>query len=517
MKSSRELYGLINFGELRKRLGSQLDDKTGVKLRELIFKGHTTVRVKGKIHRLRTPTCAALKRLNEDNAGLRNTSGTVDGVKSSKEVEASVPSKLTLNLHPASREDFERVHLNALTNASVTLTVRPSRCLASVIEHLEAKWRPLDEHRLKSIFPSAAGLKSSDLEEELWLMPKPGSKLASPSISVIGPTTSASLSLSNLQTKLEAQSESEPSSTKSSESPPTTTMEDFDSSEQLTTQEQQQQDNNKSDIDMPGGETTTTTTTTDQSHNIKSEEQQQGGGCYNNSDKELQSQQQQQQQQQESTSSVNNSSWNLQSAKCLSIGELFLMLGIQTAKGVLELQYTWKKKKTLIIGVNPLLLIGVIHPSSTPLNPVNPSILSSLARLASSELAKKQTAKSIGGSNNSPSVNKASIPNGTSPKASSKSLSFERPNSPLLVQHPVLSSITETPSQPGNAAGSDENTTGYEFRRPSVPLPKPTIQQQQQHQAFRQQFENLMPRYNMRKGRPLSRPKRTQPIGMYQQ
>ena len=38
-KSSRELYGLINFGELRKRLGSQLDDKTGVKLRELIFKG----------------------------------------------------------------------------------------------------------------------------------------------------------------------------------------------------------------------------------------------------------------------------------------------------------------------------------------------------------------------------------------------------------------------------------------------------------------------------------------------
>ena len=39
-KSSKELYGLINFGELRKRLGSQLDDKTGVKLRELVFKGN---------------------------------------------------------------------------------------------------------------------------------------------------------------------------------------------------------------------------------------------------------------------------------------------------------------------------------------------------------------------------------------------------------------------------------------------------------------------------------------------
>ena len=46
-KRSKELYGLINFGELRKRLGSQLDDKTGVKLRELIFKGHTNVKIKG--------------------------------------------------------------------------------------------------------------------------------------------------------------------------------------------------------------------------------------------------------------------------------------------------------------------------------------------------------------------------------------------------------------------------------------------------------------------------------------
>ena len=71
-KSSKELYGLINFGEFRKRLGSQLDDKTGLKLRELIFKGHTSVKIKGKTHRIRTPTCPALKRLNETNAGLNN-------------------------------------------------------------------------------------------------------------------------------------------------------------------------------------------------------------------------------------------------------------------------------------------------------------------------------------------------------------------------------------------------------------------------------------------------------------
>ena len=83
-KSSKELYGLINFGEFRKRLGSQLDDKTGLKLRELIFKGHTSVKIKGKTHRIRTPTCPALKRLNETNAGLNNRytfkkSGNVQG------------------------------------------------------------------------------------------------------------------------------------------------------------------------------------------------------------------------------------------------------------------------------------------------------------------------------------------------------------------------------------------------------------------------------------------------------
>ena len=45
-----------------------------------------------------------------------------------------------------------------------------------------------------------------------------------------------------------------------------------------------------------------------------------------------------------------------------------------------------------------------------------------------------------------------------------------------------------------------------EFKRPTLPpLSKPTIQQ---HQAFRQQLVNLMPKYNMRKGRPISRPKR---------
>ena len=43
-----------------------MDGKTAVKLQELVFKGHTTVKVKGKYVRLRTPTCSALKKLSEE-------------------------------------------------------------------------------------------------------------------------------------------------------------------------------------------------------------------------------------------------------------------------------------------------------------------------------------------------------------------------------------------------------------------------------------------------------------------
>ena len=65
-KSCCELYGLCNYGVLRKKLhGSQLDDKYGANLQQLIFEGHTTVRVRGRMYRLKTPTCAALKKMKD--------------------------------------------------------------------------------------------------------------------------------------------------------------------------------------------------------------------------------------------------------------------------------------------------------------------------------------------------------------------------------------------------------------------------------------------------------------------
>lgn len=135
-KSSKELYGLINFGELRKRLGSQLDDKTGMKLRELIFKGHTNVRIKGKTYRLRTPTCAALKKLNADNVlDLQNDAGAACS-------DTIVPAKLVLNLTPRTSSDFDLVHRVCQANPHVSLSLRPGRSLASVMGKLVVSYFP---------------------------------------------------------------------------------------------------------------------------------------------------------------------------------------------------------------------------------------------------------------------------------------------------------------------------------------------------------------------------------------
>lgn len=63
-KVVREQYGLINFGEFRRKIGF-LSEKNSVKLNELIYNGNTQVRVKGKTIRIKTPVCRALRKINQ--------------------------------------------------------------------------------------------------------------------------------------------------------------------------------------------------------------------------------------------------------------------------------------------------------------------------------------------------------------------------------------------------------------------------------------------------------------------
>lgn len=62
-KVTQELYGLINYGELKRRIGF-CNDKNWSKLYEMIYHGSTKVRSKGKMWRVKTPHCRALRKLN---------------------------------------------------------------------------------------------------------------------------------------------------------------------------------------------------------------------------------------------------------------------------------------------------------------------------------------------------------------------------------------------------------------------------------------------------------------------
>lgn len=74
-KVVREQYGLINFGEFRRKIGF-LSEKNAVKLNELIYNGNTQVRVKGKTIRIKTPVCRALRKINQLQ-GIKNNSVSV--------------------------------------------------------------------------------------------------------------------------------------------------------------------------------------------------------------------------------------------------------------------------------------------------------------------------------------------------------------------------------------------------------------------------------------------------------
>lgn len=63
-KIAQELYALINYGEMRKKIGA-VSEKNCIKLNELIYTGSVAIRRRGKTIRIRTPMCRALRKLNQ--------------------------------------------------------------------------------------------------------------------------------------------------------------------------------------------------------------------------------------------------------------------------------------------------------------------------------------------------------------------------------------------------------------------------------------------------------------------
>uniref|UniRef100_A0A8L0DUT6 Protein cramped-like n=1 Tax=Oncorhynchus mykiss TaxID=8022 RepID=A0A8L0DUT6_ONCMY len=169
-KSSQELYGLICYAELRKKVGGLMDDKNVAKLNELIQQGATTVRSKGRNLRIKAPMCRALKRLCDP-----------DGVSDEEDQKpVRLPLKVAVELQPRSNHSWARVQSLA-HNPRLRMVVELHRKVSSLIEFLKQKWAVQDQRIALGGTQQHSGSGSPALpcreDEDLFLYPAETSTL----------------------------------------------------------------------------------------------------------------------------------------------------------------------------------------------------------------------------------------------------------------------------------------------------------------------------------------------------
>ncbi|XP_017143828.1 protein cramped [Drosophila miranda] len=146
-KLAQELYTLINYGEMRRKL-QFLTEKHFMKLKPLIYQGQITIRCKGKNIRIKTPSCKALRRLNQLDDSLE---------------DIRLPSKVEVLLSPANMETFGRVQSLA-QNPRGRIIVPLHKKLLSFIKIFEYKWRSstqrLNEQK-SSLYPNISATASN--------------------------------------------------------------------------------------------------------------------------------------------------------------------------------------------------------------------------------------------------------------------------------------------------------------------------------------------------------------------
>ncbi|XP_033742781.1 protein cramped-like isoform X2 [Pecten maximus] len=129
-KETQELYGLINYGVLWKKHKAALNEKNGLKLDELIHTGSTTIKIKGKNFRIKTPTCNALKKINN-----------IDDPKPEEEAGVQVPERIYLDINPRTNAAWAYVQ-EMSQNPRLRMMLKPEKKLSSIIKFLSQKWKP---------------------------------------------------------------------------------------------------------------------------------------------------------------------------------------------------------------------------------------------------------------------------------------------------------------------------------------------------------------------------------------
>lgn len=182
-KTSQELYGLINYGELRRKL-PRIHEKIHLKLNELVYWGSTQVRLRGKTMRIKTPICRALRKLNQ----LEDW-----------QEEIKLPSRITVELRPRNNMAWWQVQASSM-NPRVRTLLPIQRRLSSLLIFLQQRWRPA-KYNIPSNIENAAlnELKDTRL---LRVAPPEGCKITLPIVNLGEYLTSNSVSLNSYEKRL---------------------------------------------------------------------------------------------------------------------------------------------------------------------------------------------------------------------------------------------------------------------------------------------------------------------------
>ncbi|XP_045479562.1 protein cramped isoform X2 [Harmonia axyridis] len=131
-KNIQELYGLINYGELRKK--TITTKKIYFKLNELIHVGCVALRVKGKMVRVRTPMCPALRRINKLD---------------DKDDDLKLPPRVVVQLQPRDMQAFHKVQSFAL-NPRIKAVLPLQKKLSTFINCVAKRWKAAEIEYLKN-------------------------------------------------------------------------------------------------------------------------------------------------------------------------------------------------------------------------------------------------------------------------------------------------------------------------------------------------------------------------------
>ncbi|KZC10243.1 Protein cramped-like [Dufourea novaeangliae] len=183
-KTSQELYGLINYGELRRKL-PRIHEKVHLKLNELVYLGTTQVRLRGKTMRIKTPICRALRKLNQ----LEDW-----------QEEVKLPSRITIELRPRNNIAWWQVQASSM-NPRVRTLLPIQRRLSSLLIFLQQRWRSAKYNTVSLLqkIPIVNGIKDTRL---LRVAPPEGCKVTLPMVNLGEYLTSNSVSLDSYEKRL---------------------------------------------------------------------------------------------------------------------------------------------------------------------------------------------------------------------------------------------------------------------------------------------------------------------------